>query len=154
MCVFFNHGIHHHFSPPFGSQYLWFTFSIRIVAINFRRGKSVRNLQSWTPSLTFSQFGGEIWVLFLPVYLSYLSVYLRHHWKIRLVAWYLALCFSVSFHTLVSTKKKKNNTFPVSLPVFSQVVGFISGQIIATSHDLGPQKVAFWKGNPRLVKIT
>ena len=23
-----------------------------------------------------------------------------------------------------------------------------SGQIIATSHDLGPQKVAFWKGNP------
>ena len=22
-----------------------------------------------------------------------------------------------------------------------------SGQIIATSHDLGPQKVAFWKGN-------
>ena len=33
-----------------------------------------------------------------------------------------------------------------------------SGQIIATSHDLGPQKVAFWKGNPlisgksRLVK--
>ena len=33
-----------------------------------------------------------------------------------------------------------------------------TGQIIATSHDLGPQKVAFWKGNPlisaksRLVK--
>ena len=33
-----------------------------------------------------------------------------------------------------------------------------SGQSIATSHDLGPQKVAFWKGNPfiseksRLVK--
>ena len=25
----------------------------------------------------------------------------------------------------------------------------ISGQIIATSHDLGAQKVAFWKGNPR-----
>ena len=25
-----------------------------------------------------------------------------------------------------------------------------SGQSIATSHDLGPQKVAFWKGNPRL----
>ena len=24
------------------------------------------------------------------------------------------------------------------------------GQIIATSHDLGPQKVAFWKGSPRL----
>ena len=23
-----------------------------------------------------------------------------------------------------------------------------SGQIIATSHDLGPQNVAFWKGNP------
>ena len=34
----------------------------------------------------------------------------------------------------------------------------LSGQIIATSHDLGPQKVAVWKGNPlisgksRLVK--
>ena len=27
-----------------------------------------------------------------------------------------------------------------------------SGQIIATSHDLAPQNVAFWKGNPRLVK--
>ena len=24
----------------------------------------------------------------------------------------------------------------------------VYGQIIATSHDLGPQKVAFWKGNP------
>ena len=24
----------------------------------------------------------------------------------------------------------------------------ICGQIIATSHNLGPQKVAFWKGNP------
>ena len=27
----------------------------------------------------------------------------------------------------------------------------ISGQIIATSHDLGPQKVAFWKGNGTLI---
>ena len=25
---------------------------------------------------------------------------------------------------------------------------YISGQIVATSHDLGPQKVAFWKENP------
>ena len=27
--------------------------------------------------------------------------------------------------------------------------GHFSGQNIATSHDLGPQNVAFWKGNPR-----
>ena len=28
-----------------------------------------------------------------------------------------------------------------------------SRQIIATLHDLGPQKVAFWKGNPLFQKI-
>ena len=113
ICVFFfNHGIHHHFSPPFGSEYLWFTFSIRIVAINFRRGTSFRNLQSWTPSLTYLPvLGVRFGCFFLPVYLSYLSVYLRHHWKIRLVAWYLTLCFSVSFQ-IGFYQKKKTVRFP------------------------------------------
>ena len=34
--------------------------------------------------------------------------------------------------------------------VLPEATGSTSGQIIATSHELGPQKVAFWKGNPRL----
>ena len=51
------------------------------------------------------------------------------------------------------------NSFPKSGPRFFFFQKSIhSGQIIATSHDLGPQKVAFRKGNPlisgksRLVK--
>ena len=36
--------------------------------------------------------------------------------------------------------------------IASKVISILNpiafGQIIATSHHLGPQKVAFWKGNP------
>ena len=31
-----SHGIHHHHSPPFGSEYVWITFSIRIVAMQIQ----------------------------------------------------------------------------------------------------------------------
>ena len=37
--------------------------------------------------------------------------------------------------------------------VYIYIYIYIFDQIIATSHDLGPQKVAFSKGNP-LVEVT
>jgi len=60
---------------------------------------------------------------------------------------------------------KKNGDFPASHVSFQGVKHsdarnihepfnscIFSGQIIATSHEFSPQKVAFWKGNPRILR--
>ena len=42
----------------------------------------------------------------------------------------------------------KNDCWDNQNTVHPNTILHYSGQIIATSHDLGPQNVAFWKGNP------
>ena len=49
-----------------------------------------------------------------------------------------------------ASRKRLKKILDASSVSFTFGSWHISGQIIATSHDLGPQEVAFWKENPRL----
>ena len=100
----------------------------------------------------------------------YLSIYLSIYIYILIHVWfYMFLCqkFWVSgFSNDFRTEVKDMFTFydlmtcddhPIETGFFKTAMLGLMGQIIAMSHDLGPQKVSFWKGIPfsgksRLVK--
>ena len=69
------------------------------------------------------------------------------------IVWYSKfVCFwSLFFHAfIVKLNLFQDGHYSEFIYPYWEDKGYTSGQIIATPHDLGPQKVEFGKGNPRL----